>query len=35
LFGREDNRDAFAADPVRFLKDAAARWPTLEQGLAQ
>ena len=22
LFGREENRDAFAADPARFLKDA-------------
>jgi hypothetical protein len=35
LFGREGNRDAFAADPARFLKDATARWPALEQGLAQ
>jgi hypothetical protein len=35
LFGREDNRDAFAAEPARFLKDAAARWPALEQDLAQ
>jgi len=35
LFGREDNRDAFAADPARFLKDAAARWPALEGGLSQ
>jgi hypothetical protein len=35
LFGREDNRDTFAADPARFLKDATARWPALEQGLAQ
>ena len=35
LFGREDNRDAFAADPRRFLKDASARWPALEQNLAQ
>jgi hypothetical protein len=35
LFGREDSRDAFAANPARFLKDATARWPALEQGLAQ
>ena len=35
LFGREENRDAFAADPSRFLKDATTRWPALEQGLAQ
>ena len=35
LFGREDSRDAFAASPARFLKDATARWPALEQGLAQ
>jgi hypothetical protein len=35
LFGREDNRDAFTADPARFLKDATARWPALEQELAQ
>jgi YHS domain-containing protein len=35
LFGREENRDAFAANPSRFLNDATARWPALEQGLAQ
>jgi hypothetical protein len=35
LFGREKSRDAFAANPVRFLKEAAARWPTLEAGLAE
>ncbi len=35
LFGRPESRDAFAADPARFLKDATARWPALEQGLAQ
>ena len=35
LFGREENRDAFAAEPARFLKDATARWPALELGLAQ
>ena len=35
LFGREDSRDAFAANPAPFLKEATARWPTLEQGLSQ
>ena len=35
LFGREENRDAFAAQPARFLKDARARWPVLVQMLAQ
>jgi hypothetical protein len=35
LFGREDSRDAFAADSARFLKGALARWPALEQNLAQ
>ncbi len=35
LFGREDSRDAFAAAPERFLRQAKLRWPTLEQGLAQ
>jgi hypothetical protein len=35
LFGREENRDAFAADPERFLAEALAHWPALEQGLAQ
>jgi hypothetical protein len=35
LFGREQNREAFAANPPRFLKDATARWPELEQTLAQ
>ena len=34
-FNDKANRDAFAADPARFLKDATARWPALEQGLAQ
>ena len=24
LFGREDNRDAFAADPARYLRDGQA-----------
>jgi hypothetical protein len=35
LFGREENRDAFAADPQRFLPEANLRWPELEQNLAQ
>ena len=35
LFGREENRDAFAAEPARFLKEAIARWPALERGLAR
>jgi hypothetical protein len=35
LFGREDNRDAFAADPARFLRTATVLWPVLEQNLAQ
>lgn len=35
LFGREESRDAFAANPARFLKDAEARWPVLEEGLSQ
>jgi hypothetical protein len=35
LFGREENRDAFAGDPARFLDGANARWPAVEQNLAQ
>jgi len=35
LFGREDNCDAFAAAPARFLHQAKLRWPALEQDLAQ
>ena len=35
LFGREENRDAFAAAPAPFLRQAKLRWPALEQGLAQ
>ena len=35
LFSREANRDAFAADPARFLAQAHARWPELERGLSQ
>jgi hypothetical protein len=35
LFGREQSRDAFAADPSLFLTEANQRWPTLQQTLAQ
>jgi len=35
LFGREQSRDAFAANPARFLKDADGRWPVLEAGLSE
>jgi hypothetical protein len=35
LFGREENRDAFAAEPERFQSEASSRWPALEQQLAQ
>ena len=35
LFAREQSRDAFAANPGRFLKDALARWPDLLKTLAQ
>jgi hypothetical protein len=35
LFNRETNRDSFAADPARVLREANARWPQLEQDLAQ
>jgi hypothetical protein len=35
LFGREENRDAFAAAPEPTRREANLRWPPLEQGLAQ
>src|ERR1700751_3381054 len=35
LFGEGSNRDAFAADPARYLDQAEQRWPTLEHMLAQ
>src|ERR1700704_2866564 len=35
LFGREESRDAFAADPKRSLLDASARWPAIERNLAR
>jgi hypothetical protein len=35
LFGYEDSRDAFAANPAPYLKEAKSRWPVLEEQLAQ
>ena len=35
LFGLEENRTAFAADPARYVKEATSRWPALERNLAQ
>ena len=35
LFGREQNRDAFAADPAHVVREASVRWPKLEQDLAE
>jgi hypothetical protein len=35
LFGREESRDSFAADPQHFLREANSRWPGLEQKLAR
>jgi hypothetical protein len=35
LFGLETSRDAFAADPKRYLRQAVTRWPQLQQGLSQ
>jgi hypothetical protein len=35
LFGIEANRDAFTADPARFLPQADRRWPALQRDLAQ
>jgi hypothetical protein len=35
LFGREDTRDAFAANPLPYLKEAKLRWPALEDQLSQ
>lgn len=34
LFGREDSRDAFAADPARYLREADQRWTKLSGTLA-
>jgi hypothetical protein len=35
LFGREENRDAFAADPAHLLREANARWLQLRETLAR
>ena len=35
LFSREANRDAFAADPERFLYEVGKRWPALREQLSQ
>ena len=35
LFGLEAHRDAFAANPDRFLNQAHARWPALQDNLPQ
>ncbi|MBW7973849.1 YHS domain-containing (seleno)protein [Bradyrhizobium sp. BR 10289] len=35
LFSREANRDAFAADPERFLYEVGKRWPALQDQLSQ
>lgn len=35
LFSRETNRDAFAADPDRFLHEAEKRWPAVQEQLSQ
>jgi hypothetical protein len=35
LFGRAESRDAFAADPARFAREARQRWPGLQETLAR
>lgn len=35
LFGREETRDNFAANPAPYVKEATMRWPALEDQLAQ
>jgi hypothetical protein len=35
LFGQEESRDSFAANPRHFLPEATSRWPVLAQGLAE
>jgi hypothetical protein len=35
LFGRAESRDAFAADPARFSREARQRWPGLQETLAR
>ena len=34
LFSREQSRDAFAAEPTRFIDGADARWPALMEALS-
>jgi YHS domain-containing protein len=34
LFNRDDNRTRFAADPARFAREAAEKWPALRDTLA-
>jgi hypothetical protein len=35
LFGAAESRDAFAADPARFAREARRRWPNLQETLAR
>jgi hypothetical protein len=35
LFGRTETRDAFAADPSRFAREARQRWPGVQETLAR
>jgi len=35
LFGHEDSRAAFAADPAHYLQEATRRWTALKDTLAQ
>jgi hypothetical protein len=35
LFDRAESRDAFAADPARFAREAGRRWPGLKETLAR
>ena len=35
LFGAAESRDAFAADPARFAREAKRRWPGLKETLAR
>jgi hypothetical protein len=35
LFDRTESRDAFAADPARFAREAGQRWPGLKETLSQ
>lgn len=34
LFNHADNKDKFAADPVRMAREAAEKWPTLRETLS-